>query len=544
VIWKGVDDLGRALARRESRRTALGSGLRAGARPLAGPPRATRIDTVSRALAGPISRRRAIGVISGTLVAGGALRPGFAGAVGYDCSGKTPQKCANPGGAQVCVGTDWACCSNTLCAAACPPWQFCADGGAACEDNALMCYAKGAGADGKHTHFCSLKLPDPGDYCNDYQPRTVKHGWCCLPGEQCSKTKFGECKCTGENCDDLCCEAGYGCQRNRFSANECVKLCNNGSRRCGTECCGGQTHCAGDHCECTPPSVSCGTGCCNPKKTADQPKVQPSALENFINTIRQTSSSHGGSGHRSASRSPARQAAVAAGPGAALGALAAVNAQGGAALGAFTDGHHDSAFKRKVTAARPSLARLRAAPGLDAGSASKLNALLAAEARAYAAAAAGATALARARAARTKNDRARARTQLLASARFADQAARALKSVPALRAAAVTALRAGGTAEVLVTADQVSTLQAGVRRGGVPADLRAVLAGLGVRGSADLAHVRAGLVSDVISVDSIAGPALIAPLADPARAKLVRTTSSELARYAAKARKHPIARGQ
>ena len=419
---------------------------------------------------------------------------------------------------------------------------MCGDG-SGCDDTPLLCYAKDAGGyDAKRTYFCSLTLTDQGTYCSDYKPRTLKHGWCCLPGEKCGK-QLGQCTCTGETCDELCCQKGYACRRNTFSANECVKLCDNGTPRCGQDCCGGQTHCAGDHCACTPPAVECATGCCNPKKTPADPNVRPSALENFLNMMRQTSATHGGSGHRAASRSPARQAAVAARPGAALGALAAVNAQGGAALAAFTDGHHDSAFRRKVTAARPSLARLRAGPGLDAGSAAKLNALLAAEARAYAFAAAGATSLARARAASAKNDRARARTQLLASARFSDQAARALKGVPALRAGAVTALRAGGTAEVLVTADEVSALQAGVRRGGVPADLRAVLAGLGVRGRTDLAHVRAGLLVNVLSVDTIAGPALIAPLADPARTKRLRTTTTELARYAAKVRKHPIARG-
>ena len=62
---------------------------------------------------------------------------------------------------------------------------------------------------------------------------------------------------------------------------------------------------------------------------------------------------------------------------------------------------------------------------------------------------------------------------------------------------------------------------------------------LGV-GSADLKRLRAGVLDQ--AANPAVGPALIAPLQDPARAKDLKSLSSELSKYAARARKHPIAR--
>ena len=123
-----------------------------------------------------------------------------------------------------------------------------------------------------------------------------------------------------------------------------------------------------------------------------------------------------------------------------------------------------------------------------------------------------------------------------------DQAAKTLSSIPALRASAVTALRAGGTAEVTITADDVTALQTSMRRSGLPPGLRTQMGRLGVKG-ADFARARKQMLNLPVSPASIAGALLIAPLADDKRTKLLATLPSELTRYAKQARSHPIARG-
>lgn len=59
-------------------------------------------------------------------------------------------------------------------------------------------------------------------------------------------------------------------------------------------------------------------------------------------------------------------------------------------------------------------------------------------------------------------------------------------------------------------------------------------------GSADLKRLRAGVLDR--SPNSAVGPARIAPLLDPARAKDLKSLISELSKYAVRARKHSIAR--
>ena len=544
MIGGDFDDLGRALARRASRRSLLSSALRAGTPQVD----EARIDTLSRALAVPMSRRRAIGVVSGTLIAGSVLRPRFAGAADAPpCPDGAPQKCVSTmGAAQVCVENDWHCCSNTVCAGACKPWENCVKFGtpeSGCDDTAQLCVDPRVATAGRST-FCFESRSSQSGICHG--DRTLKYGWCCRPGDKCGPM-FGGCTCKGEDCGRLCCKPGEYCDVG-ILGNECKKWCDEGRkiRRCGWDCCTSHKHCGSTwfgtpECQCTSPLVNCGTGCCDPKQTPEDPKVRDNFIDNWFDMARSTSASHGGA-HSSAHLSSAYRAQTAAGTDAALLALAAVSAQGGAALVAFTDGHRDSAFKRKVVPARPSRPKLQAGTGLDAGSASALDALFAADVRASALIAAAATALARSRGAIAKHDRARARTQLLASARFADQAAKALKGVPALRAAAVTALRAGKTLEVIASPDDIGALQASVRRSGLPAELRAQLAGLGVAGK-DLDRVRAGMLHTAASPDTMAGAVLIAPLDDAGRTKQLQNMTSELARYATRARRHPIARG-
>ncbi len=113
------------------------------------------IDTVARTLATPMSRRRAIGVIAGTVLGGSVLRPWRARAAGINCPQRSDpaatKKCEAPGGAAVCVTPDYHCCNSTTCAQACRPWQRCTDEGApnaGCSDTPALCLVprEGGGA--------------------------------------------------------------------------------------------------------------------------------------------------------------------------------------------------------------------------------------------------------------------------------------------------------------------------------------------------------------------------------------------------------------
>lgn len=78
-----------------------------------------------------------------------------------------------------------------------------------------------------------------------------------------------------------------------------------------------------------------------------------------------------------------------------------------------------------------------------------------------------------------------------------------------------------------------------MRSSGIPASLRTPMGKLGV-GSADLKRLRTGVLGQ--SETRAVGPALIAPLKDPDRAKSLKSLISELSKFSTRARKHPIAR--
>jgi hypothetical protein len=508
------------------------------------------IDAVSRALALPLSRRRAIGVVAGGLLAAGTLRPRFARAAGPDCTFGDPQKCtatkagANGNAAQVCVGNDWHCCGNDRCAIACKPWERCVNGGsptAGCSDTALLCFAKdSANFDARKSLYCSVQLTDQGWLCSDQAPRTLEWGWCCFESQKCGKT-LGKCECAGEVCGEGCCPHDHYCS----GGNICLQKCAGGvkGQRCGNDCCSGVTHCAGDHCACTPPAVECGTGCCSPNKTTPDPNVRSAPWNFWSDLIGQTASNYGGSKHRAALAGATAAATGAAGATAAVAQIGAVNAQMAAALVAFTDNHHDSAFRTTVKVGKSKLPKLKAGDGLDAASAAALSAMISVQAHAAATIAAAATCLARQRSATIKHDGSHARTQMLASARFAGQATKILNGLPKLRTKAATALGAAKTPEVYATATDVTATVNQVRKSGVPAGLHAQLALLGTASSVDLARVRKAMGDPLATVDSIAGGVLIAPLSDSMLSSTIQTVAINLGIYATTARGHKIARG-
>jgi hypothetical protein len=218
---------------------------------------------------------------------------------------------------------------------------------------------------------------------------------------------------------------------------------------------------------------------------------------------------------------------------AALFALGAVSVQGATAATAFNDDHVDSAYRRRVVAARPSPPPINPGTGLDPRAATALRALVAAEANAFAQLLASATALARARGALHHHDLSSARKQVRAAGSFAGKAAKLLRGVPALRATAAAALVATGAAEVTATSGQLASLQLAVRHG-FPADLRSALARLGVQGQ-DLGRAR-----QTLEASASGGPALIAPLTDAARSNNIRAIASGLSKFASSARRQPI----
>jgi hypothetical protein len=491
-------------------------------------------DALSRAVETRITRRGAIAAAGAVVAASALLRPGRAAADGQ-CPSGGPNVCRGgyKGAAKVCVPANLQCCSSDLCAYACGRPYYDCIGPATCSFTARMCtdttadgYIKG------NTQFCSRWITVNND-CVDAGTVKSVMGWCCKPTEKCG-ARIGDCDCD-ERCNDECCKSGEECVNpGLFQAKQCKPKCRPGWHHDGDVCVcdAGQT--CGVTC-CKEGSECVGSRCVKPQDPSKAPSLWD-RLTGFGDTINQTAASRGNGGHRRALGAVQAQAADPVT--AALLELAAVNAQGLAAAATFAVGQIDSGYRHKVVAAKPSVGTIAAGPGLDPQAAAALQALLAAEAGAFALAFATGTALARARGAIRHHDMTSARRQVLAAAGFADGAAKALGGVPALRAAAGAALTSTGATEVIVSDDQLSSLRSAVRSGGVPADLKAALAKLGVTASADLANVKAGLLDTL----SPGGPVLIAPLTDPARTSTLKALATELAAFAKAARAHPISR--
>jgi len=429
------------------------------ARPETTPFNAPVAELVARTLATPMPRRRAVGLMAGALLAGSAWRPGRARAA--TCTGAFPKKCTHSGGAEVCTTADGSCCETKNCIVGCKGCETCAGG--TCSDTPKMCGHPDCGFPDKNARpkFCFVE-GTVTYFCTDNKPVQQVSGWCCRAGEVCPPTtpdRFGDCICRGEVCGEtLCCDPGEVCESSFFGdRNGCVKKCPDGKARCrGSECCTGDLVCTSDGCACPSGTVQRGVGkCVPPKEDPGDPRWHP--IDNLLNMMGATSASHGGSRLMIARPSQTGSSAV----DSALVAIAAVNGQATAAQLAFNSGKRDPAFRRKVRPARIRVPRVSAGAGLDAASAAAISKWLAAEAKAWALAAASAKALWRARAAKVKGQRGFARSQLRQSAKFAGEAATALKRVQALRTAAANALTAGGVAEVTPTA--VSAFAAAVR---------------------------------------------------------------------------------
>jgi hypothetical protein len=494
-------------------------------------PSDSSFDGIARLLVAPISRRRALVAAGGAVAAASLLRPTRASA---DCWPGGPKVCANSHGAKVCVPSDLACCSNENCAIACPyPWRDCA-GPAICNDTGRMCFDKtNPQYDPAKTKFCSQTVTVTNG-CVDAGQSDAIRGWCCNVAETCGPD-FGQCTCPTP-CGSDCCKPTQDCISSGLFGftKTCGPKCPKGWHHDGPDCVCDSGQTCGVRC-CPAGSACSGSSCVAPPKTSPSPSGPLDGFKGFFDGINETAASRGNGGARDLH---AGAAAAASPVSAALFALGAVSLQGATAATAFNDDHVDSAYRRKVVAARPSPPPINPGTGLDPRAAAALRALVAAEANAFALLLASATALARSRGALRHHDIGSARKQVRAAGTFADKAAKALRGVPALRATAAAALVATGTAEVTATSSQVASLQLAARVHGVPADLRSALGRLGVQGQ-DLGRARLSL-----EASAGGGPALIAPLADSARTNNIRAIASGLSSFASSARRQPITHTQ
>jgi hypothetical protein len=400
-------------------------------------------------------------------------------------------------------------------------------------------------SDANRTKFCSTTVTVPNGCVESKQSEAVR-GWCCRPNEDCRllRGEFGACKCPDDpegrgprECEEKgCCPKGQICVTTRLGTD------------CKPPCIKGRHYDENSRCVCDK-GDTCGNGCCpEGKECRNNRCVSPAetsdSFKDFFKSFGDFSGSNAGNqgAGSKAGGNYLRIGRAAAGPGAtpvrsALLMLAAVNAQGAATAIAFADAKSDRSYRRRVVAAKPKLPKLAGTPGFDPAAASALDALLAGEAKAHAQMAAATTALARSRGALRARKDAQARSQALAAAKFASAAATALRGLPTLRGKAAAALRAAGVAEVNVEAIDATEFQDSVEASGIPADLTALLRGLGMTND-DLKRARHAFAT----VSPSGGAALIGPLTDAARNRNVTSLAAEFAKYARKLRRSPIKR--
>jgi hypothetical protein len=543
----------------------------------------TVLEGIARALAAPVTRRGAVKLAGGAVLAGSLLRP--ASALGQDCYPGGPKVCESPNGQKVCVSGDLACCNSDLCAYACgEPWRVC-ESPANCSDTAAMCQPPYATTGSK---FCSQRVSYSNHCAGGSATRVV--GWCCREIDDCG-VNIGDCRCPPSRvCGDTsfsspqCCEPDEDCVPTPDGKpGYCAPRCTNGGYRCfAGQCCGEDEDCCGADC-CDPDHIccggdaagdwccprsygcldtrgtcgclaaqKCGSQCCETGTTCctewvgdylgERQEVpggyccgpQPSRLDQLGRSLGRALSDlfSALAPFATGSRASATTAAAVPGSADALVAVGAVASLAALAQDTIRSSRVDHAYRRPVKVLRPRLARIAPGAGVDASAAHALDRVLAAEARAwalvYAAAVARGRSLGAIRAGKVRT----ARAQAHAFGHFASRAAKALRALPPLRRAAARALQQSGTPEVTMTLAEIRSGQAAVKAHGLPADLRARLRQLGL-GRAEQRRV----AKILIGAKPRTGPVFIAPLADASR---FNPTAKLLARAAARSRKQPI----
>ena len=194
------------------------------------------IDTLARALAAPMSRRRAIGVISGTLLAGSALRPPGARAAGLTCPPSSDPtatlRCQSTvGDAALCVPPDWHCCSNPVCAGACKPWEKCSNWrypAIGLRRHTGPVHRPDESPTEVSPKFCSVRLSSQAGICHD--DRTLDLRLVLRQGHDLRRVvrrlrvqQRGDRAATRAASEKEYCESGF------ISESVCLKLCADGS---------------------------------------------------------------------------------------------------------------------------------------------------------------------------------------------------------------------------------------------------------------------------------------------------------------------------
>jgi hypothetical protein len=533
---RAIDDLARSLAVRSAHGSA-DDGLRADARDLP-------FERMARAVARPMSRRRALQVAA----AAGAtsfltLRTGTAYAACPSCPRTSDppsftQFCGHTRGVGclfVCCPADYHCCQTDTVVVCCKAEQKCGPivnggytcvcndehqcGEFCCTDNQLC-----VEFDPEDDPMDATCVPDCGtemSLCDDLET-------CCDDSERESCCGHGCCSANEECCasgryhEEWCCPSSYGCSFKTPGVCVCSS-----SQKCGDQCC------------------ERGSVCCTGLDIVDRPTRQqgccaPTQLDELLDSL--LSFTSGGAGGSAAASAAARPRASAS-PGAA-DALVALRAVAGLAVlthETIRVARPDSRFRRAVRAPRVALKAVAPGPGLDPASADALTKLLAAEARAWALVYAAAVARGRSIGAIKARRKKQALAQARAAGAFAGKAAKAIRRIPGLRAAALAAFQAGGVAEVSVSYRDARAFQAAVHHTGLPADLAARLAQLG------LTTAQRRQIAKLIwnrPTERLTGAQLIEPLADPVRTAALRALTKRLGRLAAKSRRQPISRSR
>jgi hypothetical protein len=494
------------------------------------------LDRLSRRLARPMPRRRALGVLAGgaAAVAFPWLRPSRAEAVcgDRDNSCSAAVKCTNGGSPCAIDGvTSTDNCPTCKQAFGCD--NSCAGG-------------TGAGA--------GLQC------CKGTDHRGDPTAWCCTKDEACSQEEGCSCPSerfdsrriclpcgAGRRCGTICCKPDEICTGG--APNPVCKLdCLPTQRRCGTGCCPSGMECGGGAgvplCVCR---NKCGSGCCPDGSTCVGSAVDeggsvtttclgpydPRGVREPVSREYGRESPLGLMGAPDTTAFRGAEAAASA-PRVSL-LLGAVVAQGNYAARLFASPQIDKAYKSPVKATTPKLPKAATA-GLSSAATAEVDKLVSVEARAGALLLAAARCRGRTLGALKAKDMKRAKQQSLAAAGFARSAAALYAQVPDARASAASALKSAGAADPVTSAADVAAYQARLKAG-IPSDLRRLLTTLGLTAS-DQARVRA----DMLATDPNAatGRWVVDRLADTQTAKTPVTVAKFLRGYAKAAKTTPI----
>ena len=462
-----------------------------------------RIDDLARVLARPIPRRGMLRMSAGVL-AGAAVAPGV-----------LAQRAAAQGRPKNCQEY---CASGTPC----PPDRpscCCVDSsetaGAWVVPIGGACYSR------RRAICCPVKRPDGSSsvvYCDAGRAKCGEGGGgpncVCLVqcGEECCDASKEECGKRRGVCLDLCVTGDsrdeYVCCAPPFVADGSGVCVCAGRDRCGSGCCAPGYTCI---------DYGVGTTCLGPPDSAGFPSLQAPEIGGFAYAYGR------GAGARAAARSTPFVLAI-----------AAVGAQASAALAAFRAPERDRAFRRRVKAPRAAVT----VSDLSGDAKAAVTRMLQAEARANAQLLAAGRARGRALGALKAKSRSRAAQHSKDSGRFAAAAAKGYARLPAKRAAAARALRAAGVAEIEISVEQAVAARERFAAG-LPPDLARAMSSLGLD-KADRGRARERLAQ--VRPGTVAGPALIAPLEDPAVAQEYARLAKALRAYATKARREPLRR--